>query len=60
MPIKDSIVHYLYFVIDIKELLNILVVVFHMISLADITYDASIEPFAEKFKFTDPESITWL
>jgi len=60
MTIKDCIVSHLDFVVEVYQLLDVLVFVFHVVALADVTNNPSIKPFHYKFKCANPECISWL
>jgi len=60
MAIKDSVISYLNLVINIEKLLNIHVIIFHVVSLTNITDYAKVESLTNEFKSSDSESITWL
>ena len=60
MAIKDTIVSDLNLVINVEKLLNIHVIVFHIISLSNITDYTKIISLANKFKRSNSEGITWL
>ena len=60
MAIKDSIVCNLNLVINIEKLLNIHVIVFHVVSLTNVTDYTEIVSLANEFKCSDSESIAWL
>ena len=60
MAVEDSIVSYLDFVVKVKELLDVHLIVFHVISLPNITYNPCIKPFSYKLKWTDSKGIPGL
>lgn len=40
MAVEDTVVSNLDLVVEVDELLHVLVFIFHVVALADITYDA--------------------
>lgn len=49
MSIEDCVICNLHFIVQIKQLLNVLLIVLHVISLAYVTNNAGVEPFDQKF-----------
>jgi len=60
MAIKNSIIGYLNFIIQVHKLLHISMRVFHMIPLPDVTNYSGIISFDYEFKQADSKSVTWL
>lgn len=60
MAIKDSIVSDLNLIIDVEKLLNIHVIIFHIISLSNITDYSKVISLTNELKSSDSERITWL
>ena len=60
VSIEDSVVCDLGFVVDVQELLDIRIIVFHVVSLADIADDASVVPFNHKLESSYSECIARL
>jgi hypothetical protein len=60
MAVEDTIVSNLNLVVNIEELLNIHVIVFHVISLSNITDYTEVISFTNKFKSSDSKSISRL
>jgi len=60
MAIEDTIICDLNLIINVEELLNVHVIVFHVISLSDIADYAEVISLTNEFKCSDSEGITWL
>lgn len=60
VPVEDSVVGDLHLVVQVDELLHVLILVFHVVSLADVTYDSGVEALHHKFKGADSKRISWL
>lgn len=60
MSVEYCVVSYLDLVVDVEQLLHILVVVLHVISLPYVAYNACIESFAQEFKRPDSECVARL
>ena len=60
MAIEDTVVCDLNLIVNSEELLNVHVIVFHVISLSDIADYAEVISFANEFKCSNSEGITWL
>jgi hypothetical protein len=60
MAIENGVVCNLYLVVKVHELLHILVIVLHIISLSNVTNNARIESLNQKFQRTNSERVTRL
>ena len=60
MAVEHRVVSYLNFVIEIDELLHVLELVLHVISLTDIADDTSVESLNQELKSANSKGISWL
>ena len=60
VPIKHGIVGDLNFVVEIDELLNVLVFVFHMVPLPNIADYSGVEALDQEFEASNSEGVTRL
>jgi hypothetical protein len=44
MTVKNCIVHDLNFVVDVEKLFDVLKIIFHVVTLSDITDNSCVEP----------------
>lgn len=60
VAIKYCIVGYLYFVVQVDQLLDVLEFVFHVVSLSDVADDACVEALDHKLERTNTKGVSWL
>jgi len=60
MAIEHCIVGYLYFIVDVEQLVHVLGVVLHVVSLTNVADDSHIIAFAKKLQRSDSKSVSRL
>jgi hypothetical protein len=60
VSVEDRVVCDLHLIIDVQQLLDVLVVILHVVSLPDITDHPCIKPFSQKFQVADSECVSGL